>query len=97
MQISPPDDSLTLNQTILTGHVLGKTRKYKDGTLVFTLKNARGRFYVRWVSPAWQPRQGNQVLVRGSLFSSICKCKRGHPARIQAAEIILLHSDQGAA
>ncbi len=82
-------DKLVLNQTILTGHVFGKTRKYKDGTVVFTLQNTQGRFYIRWASPTWLPRKGNQVLVRGSLFSSICKCGQG-ATRVQADDIVSL-------
>ena len=83
-----------LNQIVLSGQIMSRVQVYASGKLVFTLKNESGRFFVQWVSPNWKPDQDSHVLVRGSLFSALCKCKRGHTARIQADEIILLHSDQ---
>jgi hypothetical protein len=52
---------------------------------VFTLQNERVRFFVRWTDPQWQPRRGEQVLVRGALFSVFNH--HSHSTRIDADDI----------
>lgn len=47
--------------------------------------NDQGVFWLDWTDPHWQPQRGDQVLVRGALFSVISH--HSHSARIDAAEI----------
>ena len=86
-------DLLDLNQLILSGQVASRLRIYADGKLVFTLENEWGRFYVQWVTPNWQPLKGSRVMVRGSVFSAMCKCGRSHTARVHADDVILLNDN----
>jgi hypothetical protein len=79
--------AIELNQVLVSGQIVSRIHRYPN-KIIFTLANPQGRFFVQWTSPDWKPQQGQQVMVRGSLFSVFGQT--GNAARIRAAEICLL-------
>ena len=80
-----------LNQVLVSGYVASQVHVYAPNQYVFTLRNQQGRFYVQWQQPAWEPQQGQRILVQGSIYSVLSKT--GNTTRIQAEEIILLQAE----
>ena len=84
-QTFPNADLQELNQVLVSGQIVSQVHVRVNGRYVFTLRNRRGWFYVLWQHPDWRPRQGQQVLVRGSIYSVLGE--NGNMARIQADEV----------
>ena len=76
-----------INELIITGCIISKVRCYQT-KCVFTLENSNGRFFVLWRDPEWHPSQGQQVMVRGEIYSIICGDK--HNTRVRANNITIL-------
>ncbi len=82
-----------INQVIVSGKIISHIHMFMEKRttkLVFTLETGRGRFYIQWYSPNWQPQQSDHIMVHGNLYSQKCRCKQAHSGRIQAREITLL-------
>jgi len=80
-----------INELIISGRIISRVRWYEE-KCVFTLENSNGRFFVLWREPEWCPSQGQQVMVRGEIYSVLYGDK--HNTRIRANNITGLQTQE---
>ncbi len=88
--------ALEINQLLVSGVVISPVRVFRCGKTahkaVFTLQNSSGRFYVQWNQADWRPSMGDNLMIRGSVFSVLVN--GSDAGRIQAEEVHLLSSKE---
>ncbi len=86
--------ALEINQLLVSGVVISPVRVFRSGKTahkaVFTLQNSSGRFYVQWNQADWRPSKGDNLMIRGSVFS--VPVNGADAGRIQAEEVHLFRS-----
>jgi len=80
-----------INELIITGLIVSRVRWYQE-KCVFTLENSSGRFFVLWRDPEWRPLQGQQVMVRGEIYSVLYENK--HNTRVRANNVTGLQTQE---